>query len=436
MRAVDVIRSKREGGELRREEIFAFVQGATDGSWEAYQLSALLMAIVLRGMTPRETADLTEAMVLSGMKLDLSDLPGPTVDKHSTGGVGDKTSLILAPLAAACGVIVPMMSGRGLGHTGGTLDKLEAIPNFRTDLSLDEFRASLRAVGCALIGQSDEIAPADRTLYALRDVTGTVESIPLLTASILCKKIAEGISALVMDVKCGSGAFMPTREGARALARSLIDVSGRHGLRCDVLLTAMDCPLGRKVGNSLEVIEAVEVLRGQGPPDTTELSVQLATRMVHLAGITPSLHAARSRVQDALTSGRGLEKLRQIIARQGGDARVVDEFAYLPQAPHRHLVRATRPGVFQGFDAGKLGRACCVLGAGRERVRDSVDHSVGGVFLVERGETVRAGDALMELHYRDEDRLGRALEFLQEDEPVRDGTLPLVLEVLSEGVRS
>ena len=285
MRAIDIIRKKRDGHALSQAEIEAFVQAATHGQWPEYQLSALLMAIVLRGMTAEETSWLTGAMVHSGIQLDLSDIPGPKVDKHSTGGVGDKTSLILGPLAAACGVVVPMMSGRGLGHTGGTLDKLESIPGFRVHLGLDEFRATLRKVGCCLIGQTREIAPADKVLYALRDVTATVESIPLITASILSKKVAEGINALVMDVKCGQGAFMKTRRDARELAESIVRVGRQQGLKTEVLITDMDVPLGRSVGNSLEVIESLEVLKGRGPADLEGLSVKLTAHMLLLGGI-------------------------------------------------------------------------------------------------------------------------------------------------------
>ena len=331
MRAVDVIARKRDGAALSRDEIQAFVRAVTDGAWPEYQISALLMAIVLRGMTAEETADLTEAMVHSGVKVDLSHLPGLKIDKHSTGGVGDKTSLILAPLAAACGVVVPMMSGRALGHTGGTLDKLESIPGFRTGLLLGEFQRMLAEVGCSMIGQTAEIAPADKTLYALRDVTSTVESIPLITASIMSKKIAEGIDALVLDVKAGRGAFMKTPETARALAESLVAVGNRAGVRTEALLTTMDAPLGRDVGNALEVIESIETLKGRGPRDLEDLSVRLAARMVVLAGKADSVRA-EAMVRDAIGSGAGLEIFRKIIAWQGGDPRVIDDYGRLPTA--------------------------------------------------------------------------------------------------------
>src|SRR4051812_29757691 len=340
MRAVDVIRKKRDGHPLLPHEIEAFVYAATKKTWPDYQVSALLMAIVLRGMDAAETATLTGAMVRSGVRLDLSDLPGVKVDKHSTGGVGDKLSLILAPLAAACGVVVPMMSGRGLGHTGGTLDKLESIPGFRVGLSLEEFRAALREVGCALIGQTAEIAPADRRLYALRDVTGTVESIPLISASIMSKKIAEGIGALVLDVKTGSGAFMKTLEDSRRLARSLVAIGNASGVRTEALITRMDAPLGREVGNASEVIESIETLKGNGPEDLEQLSVVLAARMLVLAGVSADQGAAEGCVRDSLASGAGVEAFRRIIERQGGDPRVVDDYSRLPRAPDEHQVTA------------------------------------------------------------------------------------------------
>ncbi len=420
MRAVDIIRKKRDGGKLSPDEIEAFVAGATRREWPDYQVSALLMAIVLRGMDAAETAALTGAMVRSGVRLDLSDLPGPKVDKHSTGGVGDKTSLVLAPLAAACGAVVPMMSGRGLGHTGGTLDKLESIPGFRVGLSLDEFRAALRAVGCALIGQTAEVAPADKVLYALRDVTATVESVPLISASIMSKKIAEGITGLVLDVKCGSGAFMKTRADARKLAESLTAIGAAQGVRTEAVLTPMDAPLGRAVGNALEVIESAEVLKGRGPKDVEELSVHLAARMVRLGGLAATLEEAEGKVRAALGSGAGLEKFRQVIARQGGDPRVLDDYTRLPAAPHCEVLRAERAGYARGFEAERLGRATVLLGAGRDRVEDGVDPAVGALVLARPGQTVKAGDALLELHYRDAARLQAAKELLRDACPIED----------------
>jgi len=433
MRAVDIIRKKRDGHALTPAEIEDFIGGATGRTWPDYQISALLMAIVLRGMNDEETAALTGAMVHSGITLDLSELPGAKVDKHSTGGVGDKTSLILVPLAAACGVIVPKMSGRGLGHSGGTLDKLESIPGFRIGLSLEEYRAALAAVGCALVGTTREIAPADKILYALRDVTATVESIPLITGSILSKKIAEGISALVMDVKCGRGAFMKNLEDGRRLARSLVAIGNAHGVRTIALLTAMDHPLGRAVGNALEVIECLETLRGNGPKDLEALSVLLAAHMVLLAGQAGSLAEAEGKVRSALTSGRALEKFRDLIRQQGGDARVVDDPSWLPAAPHREIIRAERSGYLQGFDAERLGLATMVLGAGRDRVEDVIDHAVGAVILAGRGQQVRAGEPLLELHYRDAHRLENARRLLHDAWPITDQAppeAPLVLETI------
>src|SRR6266850_2248182 len=336
MRAVDIILSKRDGRTLAREEIRFFVDGVTAGSLPDYQASALLMAILLRGMTAEETAWLTDAMVHSGVRVDLHDIPGAKVDKHSTGGVGDKTSLVLAPLAAACGLVVPMMSGRGLGHTGGTLDKLEAIPGFRVGLSLDEMKSALKAVGCAMIGQTDQIAPADKKLYALRDVTGTVESIPLISASIMSKKLAEGIDALVLDVKTGSGAFMKTEVHSRRLAESLVSIGNASGVKTEAMITAMDAPLGRAVGNALEVIECIEVLKGRGPKDLIDVSMELAARMLVLGKVADDLAAADEQARRAIASGEGLERFRQIIEIQGGDPKVVDDYERLPHVADRH----------------------------------------------------------------------------------------------------
>lgn len=433
MHALEIIRRKRDGHALERAEIEAFVQGATHHTWPDYQLAALLMAIVLRGMTSQETAWLTAAMVQSGVRLDLSDLPGPKVDKHSTGGVGDKTSLVLAPLAAACGVIVPMMSGRGLGHTGGTLDKLESIPGFRVGLSLEEFRTALRQVGCALIGQTAEIAPADKVLYALRDVTSTVESIPLISASIMSKKIAEGIGALVLDVKYGRGAFMKNVQDAHRLAESLVAIGKSNGVRTQALLTGMDVPLGRAVGNSLEVIECLEILKGRGPTLLTDLSVTLAAHMLHLGGIAANLEGAQRKVREALGSGRGLEKFREIIAHQGGDPRIVDDYSFLPTAPHKHRLVAERDGYVTHVNAELLGRATMLLGAGRTRVEDTIDHAVGALVRAHQGHRVKAGEALVEIHYRDETKLDMALPLFEhawhlDESPVTQ--TPLILDTI------
>jgi pyrimidine-nucleoside phosphorylase len=336
------------------------------------------------------------------------------VDKHSTGGVGDKTSLVLAPLAAACGVVVPMMSGRGLGHTGGTLDKLEAIPGFRVGLSLPEFRAALAKVGCGLIGQTAEIAPADKVLYALRDVTATVESIPLISASIMSKKIAEGIDGLVLDVKCGRGAFMKTRDDAGRLAESLVSIGRANGVRTQALVTAMNAPLGRAAGNALEVIECLETLKGRGPADLEALSVRLAAGMLRLGGVAATDAEAEAKVRDALTSGRGLEKFRQVIELQGGAPRVVEDYRLLPAAPQRAVFTADRPGYVAGLDAELVGRATMLLGAGRDKVEDAIDPAVGIVLCARPGDEVRAGDAVAEVHYRDAARLVPALGLLRD----------------------
>jgi pyrimidine-nucleoside phosphorylase len=408
MRAVDVIRHKRDGGTLGAGEIRAFVTGATDGSWPDYQLSALLMAIVWRGMTFDEAAALTEAMVSSGRRLDLSSLPGVPVDKHSTGGVGDKTSLVLAPLAAACGAIVPMMSGRGLGHTGGTLDKLESIPGFRTRLSLDEMHGVLADVGCVLIGQTEEIAPADRKLYALRDVTGTVESIPLICASILSKKIAEGIGALVLDVKYGRGAFMKDVVDARRLASWLAGLAERNGVRTEALLTSMESPLGCAVGNANEVIEAIETLKGRGPEDLEMLSLLLTSRMLVLAGLAADEDEAAGQARRALDSGAGVEKFRAMIAAQGGDPAVIDDYSLFPEAAIEETWTSKAGGVIDRFDAELIGRAAVELGAGRDRVDAGVDYGAGLDILAPRGTAVEPGDAVLVMRTSSADRMARA----------------------------
>jgi pyrimidine-nucleoside phosphorylase len=430
MHPVDLIRKKRDGGVLDRREIEYFVAGITDGSLADYQAAALLMAILLRGMTPEETATLTGAMVRSGVRMDFDDVDGVPVDKHSTGGVGDKTSLILAPLAVACGAVVPMMSGRGLGHTGGTLDKLESIPGFRTALSLDELRRAIRSVGCALIGQTADVAPADRRMYALRDVTGTVESIPLISASIMSKKIAEGIRALVLDVKTGDGAFMKTVDDSRALARSLVSIGEASGVHTEALISTMDAPLGTMVGNALEVIESIEVLKGRGPRDTTDLSVTLAARMLVLGGIERDDKAAERRVREALGSGAGVEAFRRIVENQGGDPRVIDDYSRLPTAALEYPVRAPREG-FVNLHAEFVGRAAVALGAGRARLEDRIDPAVGIEVVARHATAVRKGDTVVIVRHRSGDRLHDALPLLERGVQITDAApevRPLILE--------
>jgi pyrimidine-nucleoside phosphorylase len=431
MRAVDIIRAKRDGQPLSPEAITTFVQGVSTGAWPDYQAAALLMAIVLRGMTADETTVLTRAMVASGDRVDLSSLPGVKVGKHSTGGVGDKVSIVLAPVAAACGVTVPKMSGRGLGHTGGTLDKLESIPGFRTALSLDEFLAALAENGCAIIGQTGNIAPADKKLYALRDVTGTIESIPLISASVMSKKLAEGSDALVLDVKCGHGAFMKTVDDARALAQSLVTIGTSAGVRTEALITRMDAPLGYAVGNALEIRECVQTLKGQGPATLTELIVRLATRMLRLAGRAATDDEAAARVRDALASGAALARFGRMVARQGGDASLIDDERVLPSARQRTRIVAPRSGVIEAVDAEKVGRASMLLGAGRERADAPIDHAAGIVLEMSPGDEVRAGAPLMALHHNDPRQLDEARIMAAEAVTIGDqppSPSPLVLD--------
>jgi pyrimidine-nucleoside phosphorylase len=409
MRAVDIIRAKRDGEALSREAIESFVRGVTDGSWEDYQASALLMAIVLKGMNAEETGWLTDLMARSGDRVNLDHIPGVKVGKHSTGGVGDKVSIVLAPLAASCGVVVPKMSGRGLGHTGGTLDKLESIPGFRIALTLDDYRKILAEVGCCLISQTENIAPADKKLYALRDVTATIESLPLIAASVMSKKLAEGSTALVLDVKCGRGAFMQRPADARALARSLVSIGAAAGLRTEAFITRMDTPLGRAVGNSVEVAECIEILSGRGPADLTALVVRLAARMVLIGGKASSEPDADAKVRQALASGAARDKLREMIRWQGGDAAVVDDLSRLPAARRSHQVTAARAGHVSSLDALLVGRTAVALGAGRDKKSDPVDLSAGILLRKKPGDAVAAGETVMELRYNDESRLSAAL---------------------------
>ena len=399
MRAVDLIRKKRDGGELTADEIRFMVGGIATREVPEYQWSAMTMAILWRGMTPRETAALVDAMLHSGTVIDLSDIPGPKVDKHSTGGVGDKTSLILAPIAAACGVTVPMVSGRGLGHTGGTLDKLESIPGFRIDLDLAAYRRVARECGMVLIGQTAEIAPADRVLYALRDATATVESIPLITASILSKKLAEGIDSLVLDVKTGDGAFMAKREDARALAESMTRIGRELGKPVQALITSMDAPLGRAVGNAVEVWESIECLKGRGPDDLMEVSLELAAEMLVLGGVAAHRDDALAKCRRSIADGSALERFRKVVAAQGGDPRVCDDpLGVLPKASRVEPFRAARSGFITGIRAWPVGQASMLLGAGRARADSTIDPAAGIVFLKAVGDEVREGDVIAEIH--------------------------------------
>jgi pyrimidine-nucleoside phosphorylase len=410
VRASDIIYRKREGEALRREEIEFFISGYAAGQVPDYQAAALAMAVFFRGMSADETVWLTEAMMRTGEVLDFADLDGPKADKHSTGGVGDKTSLILAPLAAACGVYVPMISGRGLGHTGGTLDKLEAIPGFRVGLSLDEFRSVLRRSRLGLIGQTPEIAPADRKLYALRDVTSTVESRPLIAASIMSKKMAEGIDALVLDVKTGDGAFMKSFEDSKALAEAMLAIGKGMGRKVVALITDMDQPLGRTAGNALEVVECVETLKGRGPKDLESLSIELAAWMLQLTGVTTRIEAARFKVREALSSGAGLRKFQEVIELQGGDPRVCDDPGILPRARDTVDIPAPHDGRVARLGCRALGHAAMLLGAGRERVDSRIDPAVGIVFHKKVGDLVIAGEPVMTLHVNDRSRLAEARE--------------------------
>jgi pyrimidine-nucleoside phosphorylase/thymidine phosphorylase len=424
MRAVDLIRRKRDGGTLSAAEIEFLIDGIADYTVPDYQWSAFLMAVLWRGMDAVETRALLEAMLHSGTVIDLSEIPGPKIDKHSTGGVGDTTSLILAPVAAACGVTVPMVSGRGLGHTGGTLDKLESIPGFRVDLPLGAYRRITRDCGLVLVGQTDEIAPADRFLYALRDSTATVESIPLITASILSKKLAEGIDGLVLDVKTGDGAFMRRRDDAEALARSMVEIGAALGKPVRVLLTTMDEPLGTAVGNALEVRAAVEGLRGERVDAMTDLSLELAAEMLLLGGVAADRGAALARCRQAIADGSALERFRRVVAAQGGDPRVCDDpAAVLPRAPRVEYFPAPRSGCLRQFRAWPVGQASMMLGAGRATVEATIDPAAGIEVLRRVGAVVEAGEPLAELHFHPDHAAGlpAALELLHAAVEIDDG---------------
>jgi pyrimidine-nucleoside phosphorylase len=414
MRTVDLIQRKRGGEELSPEEIEFLINGYTNGDIPDYQMSAFLMAVYFKGMTDREVSRLTECMLHSGDTVDLSNIPGVKVDKHSTGGVGDKTSFIVAPLAAAAGVVVPMMSGRALGHTGGTLDKLESIPGFRTDLTAEEFEKQLSELGLCFIGQTERLVPADRKLYALRDVTATVESIPLISSSIMSKKLAEGIDALVLDVKVGSGAFMKTQVEARRLAQTMVGIGRRMDKKVQALITDMNQPLGYAIGNALEVMEASQTLQNAGPADLTKLSLELAARMIFLGKQAATLEEARMLAEKHLVDGSAYKKLKDVVAAQGGNPQALDNFVLLPNATGMREVTSPRAGYVSSINAQDIGASSNMIGAGRDKKEDSIDPAVGIILEVKMGEKVDAGSVLCRLYYTREDRVDEAAEMVED----------------------
>ena len=429
-----LIERKRDGETLTPAEWRSLIAAYATDQVPDYQMSALLMAVYFRGLGADELAALTDAMLESGDRLDLGRRTVPAVDKHSTGGVGDKTSLLLAPMVAACGLMVPMMSGRGLGHTGGTLDKLESIPGFRTDLSLRDAEDQVRRLGCALIGQTPEIAPADKRLYALRDVTATVESIPLIAASIMSKKLAEGIDGLVLDVKAGSGAFLPDPEAARALAETMIGLGEARGCRTVALLTAMDRPLGRAAGNALEVEEAIEGLQGRGPEDLMELTYALGVEMLLVTGAAADGDDARRRLHHAVETGAALERFRAVVEAQGGNPAVVDDPAALPQAPIHRVWEAPAAGIVSRIEPRRIGRAITALGGGRVKVGDRVDPAVGFVITARPGDRVARGQPLASIHARTGAAADDAARALAEAIVIGEAAAPLPL-ILSRVTR-
>jgi len=414
MRTVDLIQRKRDGQELAPEEIEYLIDGYTRGEIPDYQMSAFLMAVYFSSMTDREVSRLTECMLRSGDTVDLSSVPGIKVDKHSTGGVGDKTSMIVAPLAAAAGVIVPMMSGRGLGHTGGTLDKLESIPGFRTNLTSEEFTRQLAELGLCFIGQTDKLAPADRKLYALRDVTGTVESIPLISSSIMSKKLAEGVDALVLDVKVGSGAFMKKQVDARRLAQTMVGIGRRMDKKVQALITDMSQPLGYAIGNALEIMEVSQTLQNAGPADLIKLSIELAARMIYLGKKAASLDEARRTAEKHLVDGSAYQKFKKVVAAQGGNPQALDRFELLPNATGMREVSSPRGGFITSIDAEDIGAASNMIGAGRDKKEDTIDPAVGIILEVKMGERVEAGSVLCRLYYTKEDHVDEAAEIVED----------------------
>ncbi|HWQ55228.1 MAG TPA: thymidine phosphorylase [Bryobacteraceae bacterium] len=414
MRTVDLIQRKRDGGELTPDEIEYLVEGYTKGDIPDYQMSAFLMATYFASMTDREVSRLTECMLRSGEVVDLAGIPGVKVDKHSTGGVGDKTSLIVAPLAAAVGVIVPMMSGRALGHTGGTLDKLESIPGFHVNLTPEQVTQQLQEHGLCFMGQTDRLAPADGKLYSLRDVTGTVESIPLIASSIMSKKLAEGVDALVLDVKVGTGAFIKRQVDARRLAQMMVGIGRRMDKRVQALITDMSQPLGYAIGNALEIMEASQTLQNAGPADLTRLSLELAARMIFLGKKADTLEDARRLAEQALVDGSGYRKLKQVVQAQGGNAAALDKFELLPNATGMREITSPRAGYVSVIDATYIGNASNMIGAGRDRKEDSIDPAVGVILEVKVGEKVDAGSVLCRLYYTSEERVEDAAELVED----------------------
>ncbi|MGE5701052.1 MAG: pyrimidine-nucleoside phosphorylase [Clostridia bacterium] len=409
MRMVDLIAKKRDGGEHTAEEIRFIVQGYTDGTVPDYQMSAWAMAVLFRGMTPAETGELTLAMAASGDQFDLSAIPGIKVDKHSTGGVGDKTTLVVAPLVAACGIPVAKMSGRGLGHSGGTLDKLESIAGFQVERTRDQFLQQVKEIGLSVIGQSGNLTPADKKLYALRDVTATVETIPLIASSIMSKKIASGADAIILDVKVGKGAFMKTLEDAEKLAHAMVAIGKQVGRQTMAVISDMNQPLGRAIGNALEVKEAIETLSGNGPSDLTELALTIASHMLVLGGQCGDVQEARKRVSSSIESGEALAKLRMMVEAQGGDVRMIDDLSRLPQAAIRYEYKAGQSGYLAAIDAERIGHASVLLGAGRMTKDAPIDLSVGIVLTKKVGEAVEAGEVLAVIHANDDKLLHSAL---------------------------
>jgi pyrimidine-nucleoside phosphorylase len=434
-----LIQHKRDGQALRPSEWTELIGEYTAGRVPDYQMSALLMAVVWRGLSPEELAALTDAMLASGDRLRFDGFDRPRADKHSTGGIGDKVSLLLAPMVASCGVAVPMMSGRGLGHTGGTLDKLESIPGFRTALTLQEAKAQVERIGCAMLGQTPEIAPADKRLYALRDVTGTVESIPLIAASIMSKKLAEGLNGLVLDVKTGSGAFLPEQAQALELARTMIGLGHARGCPTVALLTAMDRPLGRSCGNALEVEEALDGLRGAGPADLMEVTYALGVEMLLLVGASPSAAEARRRLEATITSGKALETMALLIDAQGGNPRVLDDPGLLPQAEEVEFFRSPRGGVVSQIEPRRIGRGIQELGGGRRTIEDQIDPSVGFVIPARPGDRVKAGEPLASVFARNREGIETGFQALREAIVIGDEGLltPLITHrITASGVES